>query len=71
MEEKADAAQAATLNGAMTDVNFLYGRPSYGDQQRTLAYYYEDDDDYDMKNMHVNDAYDYGESDVDLETGVV
>lgn len=66
IEEKspppADAADGGQGNnqGVVADVNFLYGRPSCNDQQRTLAYYYEDDEDFDPKMMYINDAYEQG-----------
>lgn len=50
-----------TLDQSMTnnDVTFLYGRP-YAEQPRALAYYYEDEDDYDMKTMYINDGFEQG-----------
>ncbi len=40
-----------------TPSNFLYGRPTpqSATAARPIAYYYEDDDDYDMKTMYVSD----------------
>lgn len=43
------------------DSNFLYGRPMpplNAAQNRAIGYYYEDDDEYDMKTMYINDAFD-------------
>lgn len=54
MNETVD--QSVTNN----DVTFLYGRPYAEQAGRQLAYYYEDDDDYDMKTMYINDGYDQG-----------
>lgn len=54
------------------DDNFAYGRPGFqpppaitapGPQNgmRSIGYYYEDDDDYDMKTMYINDGYNESE----------
>ncbi len=45
--------------GSAGDVNFMYGRSA--DAQRSLGYYYEDEDEYDMKTMYINDGYEPGQ----------
>ena len=54
--------------------NYRYGRPALGappinglqlgpangngQPMKSIGYYYEDDDEYDMKTMYINDAFD-------------